>query len=182
MYYARLWVIPALFLTAGAGCGTGPVAPVLSDSRVYQNSTEGFRLLIPEGWNQTASSTLPPGKLRGEIFLTRYSLTTPETGASFQVICMAEAESMDLETHHAGDSFGVAKWESSQDRQTIKVDGVPGERFAYTATLDNRGMMKLVTCFRRNDRVYSFVGVGQASDENARQQIERATSDIIWSK
>lgn len=169
------------FLLLGAlGCDSGPVAPALSDSRVYRNSTEGFRFLVPEGWIQTASSTLPPGKLRLEVFLVRYNMSTPEMGANFQVICMDDDPSLDLETHHAGPSFRVAKWNVSQGRQTVTVGGKAGEQMQYTADVNNRGLTKMVTSFRQNGRVYSFIGVFWSNDEKAKQEVEHATNDIIW--
>jgi len=123
---------------------------------------------------------LPPGKLDGEIFLVRYNLTTSEMGATFQVVCLDDKDSLNLEAHHTESSFRVVKWDISEGRQPITINGVPAERMVYTAQADNRATTKIVTCFRKNGRVYSLIGVFWSNDENAKQQIERAIGDIIW--
>jgi len=41
-------------------------------------------------------------------------------------------------------------------------------------------MTKEVVCFRRNNRVYSFVGLFWSNDDKAREQIRRALRSTIW--
>lgn len=170
----------ALLLALASGCGDRPAAPELSDSPVYRNSAEGFRFLVPEGWTQTASSTLPPGKLEGEVFLVRYRLQSPEIGATVQVLCMADGAYRNLEQHHAGSSFRVALWDVTQALQKTTINGVPAELIIYKGLVNQREMTKHVTCFRHNGRIYSFVGLCWSTDDQARQQIERASQSVIW--
>lgn len=176
------WSVLLLVLLATMGCSSQPAAPVLSDSPVYRNSSEGFRFLVPEGWTQSASSLLPPGKLTGEVFLVRYRVRSSEAGAMLQILCMADDKSLDLEQHHAKGSFRAGSWEIVQPRKTITISKVPAERMIYKAMMENRDMHKHVTCFRKNGRSYSFVGLYWSSDEQAQQQIERAVDSVIWDR
>jgi hypothetical protein len=182
MRHASCWLFAALFFVAAAGCGRGPSAPELSNSPVYRNAAEGFRFLVPDDWIQTASSNLPPGDLEGEIFLVRYSLSTPEAGATLMVVCMSESESIDLQGRHAEATFNVATWDVVDRQRTVTMNGSPAERIVYRGVMGGREMTKHVTCFRRNGRVYSFIGLYWSSDEMARQQIERALESVIWEK
>lgn len=163
-----------------SGCSGGPAAPVLSDAPVYRNSTEGFRFLVPEGWTQTASSTLPSGKLDSEIFLVRYRVTSPEAGATLQILCKDDDKSVTAETHHSGASFRAKKWDVKEPLAPIEINKAAAERIIYQVKVDDREMTKHVTCFHRNDRLYSFVGLYFSNDDKARQQIERAVESIIW--
>lgn len=162
------------------GCNSQPAAPLLSDSPVYQNSAEGFRFLVPEGWTQTASSALPTGDIQGEVFLVRYRLKTEEEGANLQVMCMADGPYMNLEQYHSGSSFRVNLWDIVDPLTSITINEVSADRALYQAVVDRREMYKHVTCFRRNERVYSIVGLYFAGDDEARGQIERAVDSVIW--
>ena len=176
------WSIVVGFVVAALGCGRGPVAPELGNSPVYRNPAEGFRFLVPEDWIQTASSNLPPGDLDGEIFLVRYSLSTPETGATLLVLCEGESDAIDLERHHAEGTFGVARWNVVDPRRTVMMNGASAERIVYLGVTDGREITKHATCFRHKGRLYSFIGLYSSSDEMARQQIERAVESVIWEK
>ncbi len=176
----RPWVRLILFVCGLAGCTSQPAAPLLSDAPVYRNATEGFRFLVPEGWTQTASSILPPGELKGEVFLVRYNVRSAEIGATLYVICRADDDSLDMEQLHSQGSFRVGHWDVAQPRQTLQINKVAADRIIYKALADNREMMKHVTCFRRNDRIYSFVGLYFSNDEHAPHQIERAVDSVIW--
>lgn len=176
------WSAPLLLLVAIFGCSSQPAAPLLSDSPVYRNASEGFRFLVPEGWTQSASSLLPPGKLTGEIFLVRYRVRSPEAGAMLQILCMNDDKSLDLEEHHAKGSFRAGAWNIIQPRKAITINKTVADRMIYKAAMDQREMHKHVTCFRQNGRVYSFVGLYWSNDEQAQQQIERAADSIIWDR
>lgn len=164
------------------GCTGQPAAPILSDAPVYRNTTEGFRFLVPEGWTQTASSTLPPGKIPAEVFLVRYRVMSPEAGATLQVLCMSDDQSLDMEQHHGEGSFRAGKWDVVQPLQKIEINKRQADRITYKALAENREMSKHVTCFRVNGRVYSFVGLYFSIDDHARQQIERAADSVIWER
>jgi hypothetical protein len=172
---------PAYFVLA-VGCGHRPAAPALTNARVYQNAGEGFRFLVPEGWIQTASSSLPPGPVAREQFLTRYSIASGEPGATFVVLCVDEKAAGDIETHHAGPSLGVKQWQVVERLKPTTINGVQADRILYEGAPDGRKWSKVVTCFRRHGRLYSFVGIFSPSDDAARQQIDRATADVIWNQ
>jgi hypothetical protein len=174
------WLV--LFLLACTGCTPQPAAPLLSDAPVYRSAAEGFRFLVPEGWTQTASSVLPPGKLTSEVFLARYKVRSAELGATLYIICMSDNKSLDLEQHHTEPSFRIAHWDVAQPRRTLSINKVTADRMIYKAVDGKREMTKHVTCFRRNDRVYSFVGLYWSDDEQAPQQIERAVESVIWDR
>ncbi|HVX15099.1 MAG TPA: hypothetical protein VHC22_28160 [Pirellulales bacterium] len=173
----RYW--PLLLLLA-LGCSRGPAAPILSDSHVYQSANEGLRFLVPDGWHQSASSVLPPGELRGDVLLVRYNLTSDAPGSALLVLCTDEKKAGDPEAHHAEASFRADHWEPLEPAKTVTVHGVPAERIIYEAVMDGKELRKFVTCFRRKGRLYSFVGLFAADDASARQQIERASDDVIW--
>jgi hypothetical protein len=182
MRHESCWLFATWFFVAGAGCGRGPAAPELGNSPVYYNAAEGFRFLVPDDWIQTASSNLPPGDLDGEIFLVRYSLSTPEMGATLIVLCMSGLGAIDLQRHHGEGTFGAARWNVIDPRQTVTINGTPAERIVYRGVTDGREMTKYASCFRRNGRLYSFIGLYSSSDGMARQQIERALESVIWEK
>jgi len=163
-------------LAIGIGCASRPEAPRLSDAPVYRNSREGFRFLVPDGWIQTASSNLPAGDLDGEIFLVRYNVQSRQAGASLQVLCAQQRDPRDLRTYHAGPSFGVRQWEPVGAGETVEIGGKTGERHQYQSGAHR----KEVVCFRRGERVYSFVGLYRADDAIAQQQIQRAVRSIVW--
>lgn len=175
-------LLPLLCAAAwiAGGCSSDPAAPVLSDAPVYQNSAEGFRFLVPEGWTQTASSALPTGDVQGEVFLVRYRVKSQEDGATLQIICMRDGPYMNLEQFHSGSSFRVNLWTVVEPRTQLVVNDVTADRMLYKASVDGKEMYKHVTCFRRNDRVYSIVGLYFAGDEDAQLQIERAVESVIW--
>lgn len=171
----------ALFAAVVSGCSSSPEAPELSDAPVYQNKQEGFRFLVPDGWTQTASSVLPEGDLEGETFLVRYRVKSPEAGSTLQVLCFQDKNGADdLEEHHAGPSFRVEKWSLKQPAEEATINETKAQRIVYTAKMDKRELTKQVVCFRKADRVYSFVGLYSSTDEKARQQIERAVNSVIW--
>jgi hypothetical protein len=162
------------------GCNDTPSAPALRDAPVYSSSEEGFRFLVPEGWTQLASTVLPAGPLEGENFLVRYRVKSPEQGASLQVECTQDSESLDLEKHHAGPSYGVDRWKFVEPAEEIDINGATAQRLIYTATSNGQPTTKEVVCFRRNDRVYAFAAVFQTRDEKAREQVRRAVGSVIW--
>jgi len=167
-------------LAVSLGCDSSPRAPALRASPVYQNDGEGFRFLVPDGWIQTASTILPPGELSGESFLVRYRMRTPEQGATLQIECLQDSETLDLEKHHAGPSYRVEHWQTAEPGEEIEINGAKAQRLVYAARIEGRPMTKEVVVFRRNSRVYSFVGLFWSNDDKAREQIRRAVRSTIW--
>src|SRR5690349_2852811 len=96
--------IMALATVFVLGCSSGPQAPVLRNELVYQNDTEGFRFLTPEGWRQHARVDVPPGKLEKERLLVQYVRLSSEKGASLDVSMADLAATADLTEYLAGPS------------------------------------------------------------------------------
>lgn len=173
-------VLGALLSTA-IGCEQRPSAPLLRDSSVYHNAQEGFRFLVPEGWSQTASANLPAGFLEKELFLVRYVVRSAEGGAQAQVLCFQdETRQADLVKHQAKPAFGVSKWTLKEGPTEETIGGKPGTWMYLTGKVKDREMGKEVVCFRRGDRVYSFIGTFWASDKKARQAMHHAFESVIW--
>ena len=165
------------------GCGSGtPRAPALSNDPVYNNRREGFRFLVPDGWNQQASSVLPLGKLEGENLLVKYTIKSPEGGAYLEVICFDASVKRDLHRYHAGESHGLRRWDSKADPEEMKFEGKSGHRYIYQGQMNKRSMTKEVVVFRRGERVYSFIGLFWSDDTKGQQQIRRAVKSVKWTK
>lgn len=177
----RSWAAVFLLLAA-IGCRHNPVAPALTNSRVYENPSEGFRFLVPEDWIQTASADLPPGPLDRQHPLVRYSLRSTNSASTFMVLCISEKQAADLQVHHAGPFLAVEKWTVIEPLKTVTINGATAERIVYEGVQGDNKLAKMVTCFRRNGRLYSFVGVYHPDDETARQEVERATEGVIWNR
>jgi hypothetical protein len=177
-----LAALVGLMLSLVAGCDRKPRAPVLRDSPVYQNNREGFRFRVPERWTQTASSMLPEDELEGEVVLVQYRMPTAVRGASMEILCFEEAEPSNLRDYHAGPSHGVRQWMSRKlaEEPLTEINGIPAERFAYQARVGKQIMFKDVVCFRRQERVYSFIGLSWEPDTKAREQFYRAVDSTIW--
>lgn len=171
-------LLATLFCT---GCERGPAAPELRNSPVYSNRLEGFRFLVPDGWNQSASSNLPQGDLETEAFLVRYSLPTSESGAQVQVLCFQDKSGdANLVEHHTLPAFGITNWTLEGEPRIEAVGNREGSWLYYKGINGNKTLGKEVLCFRKGDRVYSFVGTFGETDEKARQAIQRAFASVIW--
>lgn len=182
-FQASRFAQPTVVLLAGCvltfvGCDTKPRAPALSDSPVYQNKREGIRFLVPDGWTQSASSDLPP-RIEGDVLLVRYKMKTPGQSASVEIRCFDEDEPTDLSNYHAEPSHAVAKWKLVNE-ESIEINEANAKRLAYIGVMRGKRMTKEVVAFRRDDRVYSFLGLFWSSDEKARQQLRRAIDSVIW--
>lgn len=172
-------LLAALLLLSG--CDYGPRAPELVDSPVYKSKSEGFRFRVPDGWKQTASSSLPPGQFEGENFLVRYLVQSPAGGSTLQVLCLTDREgTVNLVEHNAIPSFGVENWQLKTPVARIDAGGVPAERMEYQGTLGGKTIHKEVLCARRGERVYSFVGLYFDGDEKAQLSIRRALDSLLW--
>lgn len=178
---SRLCAVICLTLLFMAGCDRGPVAPELRDSPVYQNHLEGFRFLVPDNWTQSASANLPLGDLDTELFLVRYGIRSPEPNAQVQVLCLQDTSGqLDFLQHHLKPAFGIDNWKSQQEPRTETIGGQLGTWLYLTGRNKTQEMAKEVLCFRKGDRIYSFIGTFQPQDEKARQTIQRAFESIIW--
>lgn len=164
------------------GCERRPQAPYLRDSPVYHNPGEGLRFLVPAGAIQTASTLLPEGPLAGHAFLVRYRISTPEQGAMLQIECEPDRPEIDLVEHHAAASYRVERWTPTEKPQSLTIGGAAAQRLVYSGEIAGRKMTKEVVCFRRNGRIYSFVGLFGSTDDKGREQIRRAVESTIWER
>lgn len=163
------------------GCNRGPVAPELRNSPVYNNRREGFRFLVPDGWKQTASANLPAGNLETELFLVQYDVPSREAAAQVQVLCCQDRDGKtDLTEVRSRPAFGVERWTIEDAPAQESVGGREGTWIYLTGRVQERKMGQEVLCFRKNGRIYSFVGTFDATDEPARQTIRRAFKSIVW--
>lgn len=168
-------------LVTVVGCSHEPVAPELRDSPVYRNAQEGIRFLVPDNWTQSASANLPVGDLEGELFLVRYNVLLPESTAQVQVLCYQDRTGTDdLVKHQQEPAFGIPQWTLKEGPKNEQISGQEGTWMYLTGRSKEREMGKEVLCFRRGDRVYSFVGTFWTSDEKARQVMHRAFQSVIW--
>lgn len=151
---------------------------MLQDAPFYQNSQEGIRFLVPEGWRQTANAMLPPGDFEDEVLLVRYSLKTPEAGAMMVVLVLQEKTPINIAEHVAGPSFAVQKWTPVEPPQTVDINGTQLERHLLKAKMGDREMLKDVYALRQNGRLYSFIGLYSPADEYAQQQLNRAMNSL----
>ena len=126
-------------LMATAGCDSGPRAPVLRDSPVYQNNREGFRFLVPDNWVQSASAVLPKEELEREVILVQYRMRTANVGATLEVLCFDETEPSELDEYHRKPSHGQ-NWKSTDSPAEIEINDVAAVRMTYGADVDGRKM------------------------------------------
>jgi hypothetical protein len=173
--------LPALCTVALVlGCGDRPSAPVLQDEPVYNNAREGFRLLAPDGWVQSAKGDLPRGPLTKERLLVNYRMVAGDRMASLEVLAADLPETEDLAERLAGPSYGAMKWTPVGPPEKLEVGGVPATRFRYGVRIEGVDMSKEVVIRRRGERVYFFTGIYVSSDTASRDQIRRAVGSLIW--
>jgi hypothetical protein len=164
------------------GCRGQPQAPVLRNEPVYQNDTEGFRFLAPEGWQQHARVSVPPGKLDKERLLVQYVRLTSEKGASLDVSMADLPATTDLIQYLAGPSGGAKSWHLKHPVEPVHISDVPAERFAFTGRMGNEEVTKEVVAFRRGERVYFFTAYFAAGDPTAQQQVRRTVESTLWKR
>jgi len=170
----------SLFLSVGCG-GDNPKAPAMHDGPVYQNKSAGFRFLVPQGWNQSASAQLPP-KLDREFLVVQYRLKTSQQGGLFEVLCFEPQASFDLAQYHRGPSHGVEQWTDDGAPRSEQIGGEEVVRQRVKGTQGKRALVKEVASVTRGARVYSFTGVFSDGDRDAEEEINRAVTSLIWSR
>jgi hypothetical protein len=163
-----------------AGCRPRPRAPALYDAPVYQNDTEGFRFVVPEGWSQYARSDVPPGKLDKERLLVQYRRMKSAKEATLEVSAADLPPSADLADYLAGPAFGVKDWKLKPPPEPVEVNGVAGTRYDFTGRVGKDDMTREVVAFRRGERVYFFTTLFFTQDATAQEQSRRAVSRILW--
>lgn len=181
----RSALVRAFWLAAGAcgaasGCGERPRAPALRDGPVYRHRQLGFRFMVPDGWNQTASADVPPGAIDQELCVTQFRV--PASGpATLEVLCFDPSYAPNLDKYHADPSHGVSDWQLDGEPRETKVGELAGRKLAYRSS--GRGgvaMVKEATCFTRDERVVCFIGLAPESDVRAREQLQRAVRTLVW--
>jgi hypothetical protein len=187
MYHRRHWLVSVAsslgmiaIMLPGSGCDSRPRAPALRDSAVYQNRAAGLRFLVPQGWTQVASSALPSGTLEAELMLVKYQMRTTAKGATLELLCLDDPQSVDLIDYHNQSSHGIATWNRQGDPVKVKASDVMGERVEFTGSVAKSTMHKNVTVFRRGQRVFSLVGLYWEDDQAAREEIQRAVDSLVF--
>lgn len=165
-----------------AGCDSRPRAPALRDSPVFHSREEGFRFLVPEGWTKSAHGVLPSGKLKGEVLFAQFRVPTSEQEAMLDLLCYSEGTHASPAEYHAGPSHGARQWTETAPPERLEINATPTERLIYSATIGKQPMIKEVIAFRRNQRVYSFIGLFSESDHAAREELRRAMNSIVWER
>jgi len=170
----------ALAFIFALGCSGQPQAPVLRNEPVYENDTEGFRFLTPDGWRQHAKVNVPRGKLEKERLLVQYVRLSGEKGASLDVSMADLPATTDLEHYLAGPSGGVKNWRVKSPVESVPLGGVPAERFTFTGRMSKEDAIKEVVACRRGERVYFFTAYFAVGDTKAQQQVRRAVASTLW--
>jgi hypothetical protein len=166
--------------SAVGGCGGRPHAPPLKDEPVYQNSKEGFRFLVPEGWTQVARAEVPPGEATQELMLVEYKLLNAERPAGLSITLIDLPESSDLVTHLCGPALGSESWRLQRAPESMSLNGAPAQRFCLTNSNAKDASMREVVVFRRGGRVYLFTGIFAMSDARAAAEVRRAVESVVW--
>jgi hypothetical protein len=165
-----------------AGCARKPRAPALLNEPVYQNSWEGFRFLIPEGWTESARSDSAPPRTEKEWLVVRYELLTAEKPATLEVTLADVPETADLSAFLSGPSHGHSSWHPTGPAEELQINVEPAVRLVFTSQARGEGMIREVTSFRRGGRVYCFTGMYPSGDTKARDEIRRAVGSVLWKK
>jgi predicted Zn-dependent protease len=179
VFLFSFFLSPFAFALLACGCHGRPHAPALRDEPVYQNSREGFRLLAPEGWTQSAKAESPAGTVDKQYLLVRYDRLTG-AAASLEVALVDLPSERDLEAYLAGGSHGVAAWRRAAAPEPLSIGGADGMRFVSGGRAGKQELTKEVTAFRRGDRVYLFTGVFPTGDTTARAQLRRSVDSLLW--
>ncbi len=164
-----------------AGCNPKPKAPALLDEPVFQ-SDEGFRFLVPEGWIIAARGNVPPGHLDKERLLVQYLRTDSDAQATLEVSVADLPEDANLAAYLSGPSYSARQWKQIGSQEKLEAGGRPGDRYRFTARINNAVVDKEVTAFRRGGRVYFFTLLFPHAEATAPEQIRRAIGRLVWTK
>ncbi len=164
----------------GWGCQPKPKAPALIDGPVYQCS-EGFRFLVPEGWNMVAQANVPPGPVEKERLLVQYR-NSSENNATLEISLMDLPEDADLAEYLSGPSFSVHHWDSVGKAESIEAGGIKGTRFRFSGRAGSSELAKEVTAIRRGGRVYFFTVLYSPKEPAASEQVRRSIGRLTWTK
>jgi hypothetical protein len=171
----------ALVVALLAGCGETPQAPPLRDDPVYQNDSEGFRFLAPEGWRQQYRRDVLPGKEDRERMLVEYRATTSPTAAgSLRVSRVDLPPSADLAAVVSAPSHSVEKWVPAGEPDEMNVGGQKAVRYSFTGRLGKVKLAKEAVTVRRGERVYLFTLLFDPKDNEARDLLRRVIGSVIW--
>jgi hypothetical protein len=168
-----------------SSCSSRPRAPVLRNDPVYQNDSEGFRFLVPEGWIQSSRSNLPPGKVDRERPLVDYNSTGGPGIAAFRVsvIDLPEYDSADMVAKLlATPSFGVKEWRKTGALEHATVGGLPGIRYLFRGVQGKEHVDREVVSVHRDGRFYFFAALYPAKGSQMPEQFHRLLDSVIWKK
>jgi hypothetical protein len=150
---------------------------------VYQNSREGFRFLVPEGWKIQAKSEVPAGKADKERMLVQYTYAPDrQTAVEFEITLADLPPSTNLAAYLAEPTYGSRDWRQVGRVESLSIGGKDAERYVFTGHAGRRTMTKEVTVFRRENRSYFFTGLYASSDKRARSLLHNAVESVKWKK
>jgi hypothetical protein len=172
-------VIPLLPVLI-ASCGDTPRAPDLRNDPIYQNSEEGLRFRVPDGWSQFASARVPPGTATVERMLVEYMVPQSDRPATLRVTIIDLPATENIDDYLAGRPG--EKWEIKSTAEPIVADGVPGTRTLLAAKGKTGSRLQEVYAFRRGPRVYLFNAILFESETKAQQQVRRMIESLGWKK
>jgi hypothetical protein len=162
-----------------AGCGPTPRAPVLQDDPVYQNSQEGFRFLVPDGWTQSARGEPPPPPVTQERMLVEYRLLGADKPAGLRVSLLDLPAGEDLQAFQKT-RWPEDSWTVLSEPEPVQTDGLSGTHLVLSSKEEKGERLTEVVAFQRGNRLYLFQGLVAAEDTKARQQIQRAVESLHW--
>jgi hypothetical protein len=178
----RLAVRAALLLLPGvllAGCG-GPRAPALLDSPVYENSREGLKFAVPDGWTQSARGEMPKGRIEQERPLVEYQLLNGEKPSMFMVTRVDLPESEDLAAYMVKRQPSKENWRQVGTSEKLEINGAAATRFVFMQTAGADETAREIVVFRRGERCYLFAGTFSANDSKTRSQLRQSLQNVSW--
>ncbi len=179
----EIWCVATLLvgLLLSLGCRARPKAPALTDEPVFQ-SDEGFRFLVPEGWIMSARSRVPSGPVEKEAVLVQYHRREADREAMLEVSMMDLPEETNLAKYLSNPTYSRSDWKLSGSPQGTEAGRRTGTRYRFVSHGKGGELVREVTAFRQDQRVYFFTVLYPPKDTSAAEQANRAIHSLVWSK
>ena len=175
-----LTLLLAGVVVVGLGCRARPRAPALEDTAVYQNESEGFRFLVPEGWSLQAKSGVPPGRIDRDLLLVLYRRFGTHAPAVLQVSLQDLPADADLARLLADSRSENTGWRLVGKPAEVKVGSRTGRRFVLEGKGPTGRMAREVIAVRQGERVYFFTGTFSPADHASRDLIRQTFAKVVW--
>jgi len=170
-----------LIFVANYGCGSRPRAPALLDEPVYTNMQEGFRFVVPEGWQIQARAEYPRQEMKEERMLVEYRRQREGKTLLLLVSMVDLPETASLRDHIVQRVYPAADWKVGPV-ETIQLGDVPAERLVLSLRVDKEETIREVVSVRKAQRVYFFSGSFPGSDTKGREEIRKAVASLTWER